>query len=122
MNDEKRERVIVLATLIATERDRLRKLDPEMDALLQQEHGVTAVPVKATPAYVVEDDVPMPPNFTERVLDFLEKNAGRGWGANDIAKQLGITRDRMPTLRSTLFRLFGDKRIGKPSPGIFRAK
>ncbi len=122
MSSTNRERVIELATLIAAEREKLRKLEAEMDTLLAPEPVAVAAAVRVQPTYPIESSVPMPVPLTERVIDLLRKNADRAWGVNDVAKQLAVPTNKMNTLRATLFRLVEERRIDKAGPGMFKTK
>ena len=113
----RRERIIELATQIPAVRERLRAMEAEMDSLLPEDE-----PATTTPAAPTSFDVTIFTPLTERVIRFLEANKGGRYGADDIAKGVALTSDKMTSLRSTLVRLVDEDRIERAEPGVYRAK
>jgi hypothetical protein len=115
----RRERIIELGAEIAAARAKLHVMEAELDGLLppEEQSGQGAI----TP-YKIEEDVPLPLTLTERVIKFLEQQRGRAFGASAIATGIGLSLDKMTSLRSTLVRLVQEERIARPSPGSYRAK
>ena len=114
----RRERIIELATQIAQARQSLRAMETEMDSLLPTEEAASATPT-AKPVYSSNPDNNAP--LTERVIQYLALNRGRAFNAGDIATGVGLDREKITSLRSTLVRLVEEKRIERSKPGLYRA-
>jgi hypothetical protein len=116
----RRERIIELATEIATMRDKLRAMEVEMDGLIGSEQSTGQA--TSTAPYQIEKGVSLPKTVTERVVEWLESNKQKSWGVWDIATGIDLPEEKINSLRSTVIRLVDGKRLEKVSPGLYRAK
>jgi hypothetical protein len=113
------EEIIELANQISSTRMKLRELEERMHRLVSERRDPTS-PTRN--GIVIEDDVPLPQTFTDRVIAFLESNPTRAWSPNEVASRMALAATQKQMLRSTLHRLFGEGRVERPNRGVYRAK
>jgi hypothetical protein len=113
------EEIIQLANQISSTRMKLQELEDRFRRLVSERRNPTS---PTTKEIVIEDDVPLPQTFTDRVIAFLESNPTRAWSPNEVASRMALPPDQKPTLRSTLHRLCDEGRVERPNRGVYRAK
>jgi hypothetical protein len=117
-----RQRVIELALKIQATRDRLAELEAELDTLTIPDSASATLsgprkPEK-TPTTRPDDGKSLP----ERILGIMRKDPSRAFTASDFEEleQAGIT--KMPTIRTSLVRLFNNGAIAKLERGAYQLK
>ena len=101
-----REHIIELATRIAELRRELHELENEMDTLLGE---------AKSRAY----NEPYGKGLTARVLDFFSNNKASAWSPHEMMGPIGLSKDKINSLRTTLIRLVAEKKIEKAGPGKY---
>jgi hypothetical protein len=113
---DRRERTIEISKMILDLRSRLHALETELDALIAEP--------KNAPRVASESKVATPPSgetIADRIIGVLERERGKDFDTTEMLWSLRMDVSHTPTVRSTLHRLTGEKRIARSSPGRFAA-
>lgn len=118
---DRRERIIEVSNKIADLRKELHNLEAELDALIEMQPVTAALLVGAT-QQASGMSAESQSTIAYRILQVLNREQAKDFDSREMLHRLELPEDRLPTVRSTLHRLYGEERIARHSPGRFSAR
>jgi hypothetical protein len=120
------EAVVQASVKLAAAREALKRAEIEFQTALAAVKGIRPAASERTPGQQVMGAVAPLLNTVvedmtlgERVLDFIRRKPNARFGARDVAEGIGVPEDKIPSVRSALFRLHKAGKIAGNGQGEF---